>query len=184
MDVVYCFSNSFYNTNVKMLETTFELFKLSVEAANRFHDITIYTDEKSLNFIPKNTNVEIISDKFEFLDDFKIKTLQLTDNVIIDPDLILYQELILDETADASFDFRHSTNQPYLRPLLKPLLKNGVKDLFPGFEKINYMPNIGVLKINNKKLLNTYLDYYNKLKSFILDLKLENNIEFSIILGQ
>ena len=37
MEVVYCFTNSFYGDNKNMFDVTIKLFELSVRAAERFH---------------------------------------------------------------------------------------------------------------------------------------------------
>lgn len=184
MRVVYGFTNSFYSDNIKMLDVTIKLFELSVKAAKRFHEVTIYTDEKSIDIVPQQSSIEILPGDYVFIDDFKIQLLQHTNDVIIDPDLILYKKLNLSQTVDASFEFKQKTYNKFTRPQVKQLIEAGVEKILPNFSEVKYMPNIGVLKINNQKLLTKYVETYNKLRTFILSLELNNYTEFSIILGQ
>lgn len=161
----------------------------SVNCAKLYHKVRFYTDVETLSYL-ENIDVEkIIIDttNFYFLDDFKINLLSIIEKneIIVDTDLFLFAPLQLNSEYDISVEFKDNCTKHYYPEYLKYFIENDIDELIPYFQKpIIYVPNIGILKIYNKKLEKEYVELYYKTREWLI--KKNKNIErmSSIILGQ
>lgn len=140
---------------------------------NKFHEFLLITDEKSYEYLGKPDNVEVElydTDKFKFIDDFKVTLLPQLDKeeVIIDFDLYLYRPLTINSNYDLIVD-RYEEEWAYRIYLEKinAIPFNDIKNYFLNIENTG-IPNIGIFKIVNKKLLTDYyVKYFNLRDTFI-----------------
>ena len=183
MKLIYGFVNSFFSTNDDMVNQILLIFNKSIESAQRFHELSIYTDLRTKPLLSTKVEHTIVDGSYTFLDDLKIELLNSVPYTQIDPDIILYNKLNIDTTYDASFDFKQPIHNTFTRKLVNNTINCGIESIFPNFSSVNFMPNIGILRIGNQKLIDEYTTMYNKLKLFLLNNNLIK-IDYSIILGQ
>jgi len=149
------------------------LFNSFIEK-NKYYEFLFLTDEKSFKYLgsPSNINVKFYNtSEFKFIDDFKVALLpQLTkDDLIIDFDIILYSPISIDYSFDLIID-RYEEDWAYEKVYLKLIDKIPFDDIKSYFLNIKYtgIPNIGIFKIINEKLLADYCtEYYTLRTKFI-----------------
>jgi hypothetical protein len=187
--LVYCFSKllSYDDNNFNII--LYSLSK-SIEFNSKFHQIKIYTDKFTYDFI-KHLNVDIeIYDytHFRFIDDIKIQTLSLLDDneILIDPDVFLYKELIIDKNCDVFLERPEKITDPWYREDYDISLKFKFSKMIEFNSKSGDVGNIGIIKFFNIDFMNQYITQYDKIKELAeeeLD-KLSPFPRFSILLGQ
>lgn len=186
---VYCFSKTLASSEERY-RISLELFKNSVKLLTELYTAKVYTD---------NSTVEDLSDigipvvnlgdpNFVFVDDFKLHCLKLLekDEILIDTDVLIFNEVKLELTADLLFDFKDDPSKWWYRDSFSLLEDISIKEQFDDISIPTFVPNIGFLKINNSDLLDEYLSYYSMFRQKIIDkIGLDKTIgQFSMILGQ
>jgi hypothetical protein len=162
----------------------------SIEFNSKFHKIKIYTDSITYDFI-KHLNVDIqIYDytNFRFIDDIKIQTLPLLtyNEILIDPDIFLYKELIIDSNCDVFLERPEKITDPWYKEDYSESLKFKFSKMIQFYSKTGEVGNIGIIKFFNVEFMNQYITHYNNIKELAeeeLD-KLPPFPKFSILLGQ
>ena len=140
---------------------------------NKYHEFLLITDEKSFEYLGKPDNVEVEyydTSNFKFIDDFKVTLLPQLDKeeVIIDFDLYLHRPLNIDLSYNLIID-RYEEEWAY-KIYLDKINAIPFGDIKNYFLNIKYtgVPNIGVFKIIDKKLLvDYYVKYFNLRDNFI-----------------
>jgi len=187
--LVYCFTKKL-SLNESDFNTVLYSLNKSIEMSSKFHKIKIMTDNETLEYI-KNIDVdyEIFEfDNFRFLDDIKIKVLPhiKNDEVLIDPDVFLFEELKIDKLCDLFAERPESINDKWYVEDYESSKKFEFSN-YIKFESLNGdIVNIGILKFFNKQLERKYIENYNKIKSIALSEidNLEPFPKYSILLGQ
>lgn len=189
MIISFCFTIKILNTESE-LDRYIELIDKAIMCAKEHHKVRFYTDSETIKYISQN-DIEIKyvdTYEFYFIDDFKIYLLDKLeqDEILIDVDLFLFAPLKINNMADLNVDFKDdTTNKEWYTKYLNWCVENGIKKILPTFdEKIKFVPNIGILKIKNKQLLNDYQNLYYKVRRWILSKDDKINKQISIILGQ
>jgi hypothetical protein len=79
----------------------------------------------------------------------------------------------------------------YYKDTIDLFLENKIENVIPFFKKINYVPNIGILKFKNKTTEREFLEYYWKMKNWFINSNLElshnliqNDDKVSAVFGQ
>lgn len=168
--LVYCLSKELGKTP-EAFDTILYCLERSVEFNSRFHSTIIYTDEVTYPLIKHiDSDIRVVNyHDLIFLDDQKIQTLSmLEDNeVLIDPDVFLYKELVLREDCDVILEreednWWHHVALDESRPLkyFQLLKESGTK-----YE----ICNIGVMKFFNSSLKQAYIDFFYQLRKLALD---------------
>lgn len=188
MTIVFCFTVKFKNS-INVIDIYKKIISKAVEYASLHHKVIFYTDEKTLPYLDiKNVEIRLIdTSDFYFIDDFKIHLLSIIseDEVIIDTDLFLFQPLYLEPGFDAYFDYMDSSRKPWYAEHFDWFINNGIREIIPNFNiKTIKVPNIGVLKIQNKNLKEEYINLYYKVRNWVLSKHPNIEIGISIILGQ
>mgnify|MGYP001595849488 CR=1 FL=1 len=184
---IYCFT--------KLLASNDEHYNISLEVLNKSvnflsgkYPYKIFTDSITADDIKSFSQYiyTVDTSEFKFLDDFKISLLpKLQDNeVLIDPDVLIYKELKVNLDADLIFDYKDKVYQKWYSDGIANLKGTLIYDKINSIDKLPFIPNIGFLKINNKRLLQDYTDLYYQYREDILDKHTDNYRGFSIILGQ
>ena len=171
------------------IEKYMDMIKKSVDCAKQHHDIKFYTDEETLPLL-LHLNVEktiINTDGFYFVDDFKVHLLSVVgeNEILIDTDLFLFSPLKLEDGYDIYVDFKDISTKSWYKEYTSYFVENGINDIIPNFTQTEmYVPNIGILKINNKELQNEYINIYYKAREWVLSKDKTITRGVSIILGQ
>ncbi len=188
MIVSFCFSIKLMSS-LDRLTIYQSIISKSVECAKLHHKVKFYTDAETLKYLEHIDVEKIIIDTngFYFLDDFKIHLLSVIDDeeVIVDTDLFLFAPLKLKDGYDIYVDFKDNCTKHYYPEHLKFFRDNNIDELIPAFNTpITYIPNIGILKIPNKKLKKEYIQSYYKIRDWTISKN--NNLDrmASMILGQ
>jgi hypothetical protein len=188
MVISFCFTIKILN-NKSDLNIYVQMIEKSIECAKQYHKVKFYTDEETIKHISiKDVEIQIINtDNFYFVDDFKIHLLDIIkdDEVIIDTDLFLFSPLYLEDGYDLYVDFKDHSGKYWYTEYLNWFVDNGIKEIFPNFNnQIISVPNIGILKFNNKELQKNYTKMYYIIRNWVLSK--DENIDrgISIILGQ
>lgn len=187
--LVYCFSKKL-SVDESKFQITLNCLKKSIELSSNYHKVKIVTDLSTMKFLTEiNVEKEIYKfENFDFLDDIKIQLLpKLKKNeVLIDPDVFLFSELKIDANCDIFLERPEKiTDEWYKKDYIDSLEYAFSKKL--KFEsKGDIVGNIGIIKIFNKELLNTYIKEYNNLKTLSKsdNKQLPKFPKFSILFGQ
>ena len=153
INFVYCFSKKL-SVNDEQYKVNLELFSESTKLLARYFNFKIITDTYTVKDLENFTeNIEIVdTDKFFFIDDFKIKILQnlKSNEILIDPDIIVKRRPKYELTADIIFDYEDSPLEEwYLEDIEK--IKNtefysklkSIKNIQKGEEiLINYQDHL------------------------------------------
>jgi hypothetical protein len=187
--LVYCFSKMLSDDDKNFNIILYSLTK-SIKFNSKFHQIKIYTDKFTYKFI-KHLNVDIqIYDykSFRFIDDIKIQTLPLlSDNeILIDPDVFLYKELIIDSNCDILLERPEKINSTWYLEDFSEAASFKFRNFIKLESKSGEVGNIGIIKFFNLKAQKEYINLYNKIRDEAL---LENDKlppfpKFSFLLGQ
>lgn len=188
-ELVYCFSK-YLSDDDKNFNTILYSLKKSIEFNSKFHKLKLYTDDFTYEFV-KHIDIEIkvinYSD-FRFLDDIKIQTLPLLNEneVLIDPDIFLYNELNIDEDCDLILERPEKITDNWYKEDYEEAKSFKFSNLINFSSKIGNVGNIGIIKFFNKEFMNTYISHYNYIKKTAheeYDL-LPPFPKFSVLLGQ
>lgn len=186
MELIYCFS-IYLLKDKNSLDNILKIFERSVQYNKRFHPISIFTDKKSLSYLKDfNVNINLFNfKKFRFLDDIKLQILPLLNNnqILIDIDIFLYKRLDIQNKKDIVVEKVQSINKPWYVEELN-LAKDYMFINYLDVEKNTEIGNIGILKINNKKLLEEYIEKYNKVTESAKLESIPPFPRFSILFGQ
>lgn len=188
MRLVYTFSKKLNHT---WLERTIELYHQSYDINSKFHPVTLYTDNESLEYFEGVFDDIKLIDTSDviFFDDLKFKVLNLlnVDDVICDGDLFLNRRLwlnnnynILCDTLVETKHTKHYDFYEYYRNTSSLLIKHGINNIIPFYNnKINKVINIGLLWFKNINLRNDFLNLYNQQKEWILKSGLNEKYDFT-----
>ena len=184
---VYCFSKTLA-VNEEQYEVNLELLSKSVEHLKDHFQYKIITDLQTYGDLKELSDcIEVVNtDNFEFLDDFKIKVLQnLSSNeILIDPDVMIFEKLKFDTSVDLVFDRKDSPSQDWYLNDIEKIKGTKLYDKIKSVKNIPFVPNIAFFKINNTNLLREYIDLYNFFKEDLLSKLKIQFPSFSILLGQ
>lgn len=184
---VYCFTKKLAS-NKKEYKVNLTLFKKSVELLSKHYSYRVVTDKETLKDIsPFVTNYSLVdSTDFHFVDDFKIDELGklLVNEVLIDPDVLIYKPLEYSLNEDLIFDYIDNPSREWYTSNISKLDNTLLGDKINLSNTPKFIPNIGLLKINNRKLLNEYLNQYKLYRNNILKNVTSGTRGLSIMLGQ
>ena len=184
---VYCFSKKL-SVNDEQYKVNLELFSESTKLLARYFNFKIITDTYTVKDLENFTkNIEIVdTDKFFFIDDFKIKILQnlKSNEILIDPDIIVKRRPKYELTADIIFDYEDSPLEEWYLEDIEKIKNTEFYSKLKSIKNIPFIPNIGFLKINNSELLTDYINSYNYYKRELLEKVKFSFPKFSILLGQ
>lgn len=179
MNLIYTFTKKL--SNPANLKKIVEVYKESYKNNIRFHNIILYTDNESV-YLFEDTFDKIVSKDFDnilLLDDYKYNVLKYLndDDILFDGDIFLTQKLFINNNFELICDklvlVKYKENYKYTIDLF---LQNKIEDIIPFFKKINYAPNIGILKFKNKNIEKEFLEYYWKMKDWFIDSNLIINL--------
>lgn len=178
MNLIYTFTKKL--SNPANLEKIVEVYKESYKNNIRFHNIILYTDNESVYLFEDTFNKIVLKDfdNILLLDDYKYNVLKYLndDDILFDGDIFLTQKLFIDTNFELICDklvlVKYKENYKYAIDLF---LQNKIEDVIPFFKKMNYAPNIGILKFKNKTIENEFLEYYWKMKDWFIDSNLITN---------
>ena len=185
---VYCFSKKLakneeqYAINLQLLEKSTNLLK-------KLYSYKLVTDTETLKDVKNfSSEIEIIdTQNFIFLDDIKLALLQSlnSSDILIDPDVFVFDDLTISNDVDLIFEHKEKYyNDPWYDFIIENLKGTFLYDKIKSTKKLPFVPNIGFLKINNKKLLSEYIELYEYYSKDIIDKKDEKIENYSLILGQ
>jgi len=188
-NLVYCLTKRLSQSEENFQILLYCLNK-SIELASRFHTIKIITDNETIEYL-NHLNVEIELSDFghlRFLDDIKISVLpHLKENeILIDPDVFLYNELSVNDKCDLLCDRPENINKDWYKKDYKLSKRFYFSNFIELKSKTGKVSNIGIVKFFNKTLLKKYIDTYNFVKNTALEEEslLDEFPTFSILLGQ
>lgn len=189
--ITYCFSfrhkKYFSDENFKL---TMDIMKQAHITASKFYNVEILTDNYSVSKLERlGYSVKPVTDVyFHYLDDFKVELLKNHSSefdILVDPDIVFYDEVIFPDDKDLIVDRVYdSLSKNHSIPMIEEFIENGVQDVWPEYDWVSSMPNIGFFKLNNNDLKLEYIEIYSILKKWLLDSNITFNIEHSILLGQ
>jgi hypothetical protein len=194
LELVYCFTFKLTEPGIfkKYKKEVVNVIKTSIEYNKRFHKIYFYLDEYTKDILGDLQAECIITDtsNFRFSDDFKLclHPLLTPNQVMIDFDIFLNKPLVIDNSYDIILD-RYEPYRYFYR------YERTISKLLPGVFKSylltlqlnkKQMPNIGILKVNNKELWELYISEYQKQRRHLLQSYNTSDclVEFSPLLGQ
>ena len=184
---IYCFSKKL-SVNNDQYNINLELFNESTKLIKKYYDYKIICDKYTFNDIKTFAkNIKVIDiNEFKFVDDFKINILKnLNSNeILVDPDIIIKRRPKFDLSADIVFDYEDSPLQDWYLKDIDKIKGTKFYTKIKSIENIPFIPNIGFLKINNSKLLSDYISSYNYYRQEILNKVKFKFPQFSILLGQ
>lgn len=180
MNLIYTFTKKL--SNPANLEKLVKIYKESYKNNIRFHNIILYTDNESV-YLFKDTFDKIVLKDFDnilLLDDYKYNVLKyLNDNdILFDGDIFLTHKLYIDDNFEVICDqniknILYTPFYTYYKDTIDLFLKNKIENVIPFFKKMNYVPNIGILKFKNKTVKTEFLEYYWKMKNWYINSNLE-----------
>lgn len=184
---VYCFSKKL-STDLERYRISIKVFEDSVKHLSKLYPYRIVTDKETVPDIGHlSKDIEVVdSSGFIFIDDFKLSLVgSLTDTeVIIDPDVLVYKELNSNLNLNAIFCHSDSPNDYWYQDYIPNFKGSLLFDRIKNAGKIPFVPNIGLLKINNPKLLSDYKFYYNLYREDLINRQYDHLSSASILLGQ
>lgn len=184
---VYCFTKNL-STNLDNYKISLKVFSESVNYLSKNYNYKIYTDKDTLEDIQHlGKDIRLFNtDDFIFADDFKVSLLDFIDQdeIIIDPDVLVYSKL--NTRIDQDIVFCHRDNQDeYWYQNNLPFIKGTLlSDRIQEAGKIPFIPNLGFLQIYSSQLRNQYVSTYMEYKEDLLNEVKENLFGSSILLGQ
>jgi hypothetical protein len=198
MNLIYTFTKKL--SKEANFEKLVKIYKESYKNNIRFHNIILYTNTESA-YLFEDTFDKIILKDFDnvlLLDDYKYKVLNdLNDeDILFDSDIFLTQKLYINDNFELICDqniknILHTPFYTYYKDTIDLFLENKIEDTIPFFKKINYAPNIGILKFKNKTIEREFLEYYWKMKNWFINSNLElshnliqNDNRVSAVFGQ
>ena len=187
--LVYTFSKKLSVSDTQF-ERYLSVFKKSVQYNKKYHKLKLYTDKETYPHIYDfGLEVELIDfEDFLFLDDLKIKVIPFLESneVMIDPDIFLLSELKVPKECDIVMDRPASIYGDSIQNLIKLSKSYKFGKLLDFNPKNNITGNIGILKIFNKNLEKSYIDFYDKVKEIAKEEKhkLPPFPSFSILVGE
>lgn len=166
MNLIYTFDIN-VNTDSHKLNVLKAYYTNSIISAKKLGYTTeLYTN---CNWFDELVDIKHnVTTSFEFWDMYKIIPLNRNDNyMLVDGDILFHNRFpILEDSIDIYFDGWESWIDEYDKGV-RELTELGLSNVIPEWE---YKPqrtiNIGVLKINNKKLLNKYINSWNLMHEF------------------
>ena len=184
---VYCFSKNLA-VNEEQYAISLTLLKQSIKLASKHSNYRLVTDDSTYKDLKNLSNdiTMIDSSDFKFLDDFKISLLKdlKFNEMLVDPDILMFKKPMVDSNTDLIFDYKDSPRKYWYEEDIRNVKGTLLYDKIKSVEKLPFVPNIGFLKINNKKLLTEYIQQYEYYRKDIIN-KFDNTfLSFSILLGQ
>jgi len=157
MNLIYTFTKKL--SNPANIEKLVKVYKESYKNNIRFHNIILYTDIESV-YLFEDTFDKIVLKDFDnilLLDDYKYNVLNdlNDDDFLFDGDIFLTQKLYIDDNFELLCEqniknILHIPFYTYYKHTIDLFLENKIENVIPFFKKINYVPNIGILKFKNK----------------------------------
>lgn len=187
--LIYCFSKLLSDDDHNFSIILYAL-KKSVEYNSRFHDIKIYTDKITVQYLEDlKAEIELYDfTKFRFLDDIKIQTLRLLkeNDILIDPDVFLYNELLIDESCDILLERPERITDFWYKEDYTEASSFEFSKMLTLSSKSGEVGNIGIIKFFNPQALENYINFYNKIKNSaeLQKEQLPPFPKFSVLLGQ
>lgn len=184
---VYCFSKKLA-ANEEQYAINLLLLNESIGYLKGLYDYRIITDSDTINDLKHlSTNIEFIdTSKFIFLEDLKVKCISLLkeNEIIVDPDLFIFQKLEYNSDFDLIFEHKDSPKKPWYTDYLEKLKGTLLYDKIILTGKLPFVPNIGFFKITNDKLLSLFVEEYYRYREDIIN-KLSGNLnQYNLLLGQ
>lgn len=198
MNLIYTFTKKL--SKEANVEKLIKIYKESYKNNIRFHNIVLYTDNESAYLFEDTFDTIILKDfdNILLLDDYKYNVLnELSDgDILFDSDIFLTQKLYINDNFELICDqniknILYTPFYTYYKHTIDLFLENKIEDIIPFFKKINYAPNIGILKFKNKTTERGFLEYYWKMKNWFINSNLElshnliqNDNRVSAVFGQ
>jgi hypothetical protein len=184
---VYCFSKNLA-VNEEQYAISLTLLKQSIKLVSKHSNYRLVTDDSTYKDLKNLSNdiTMIDSSNFKFLDDFKLSLLKdlKFNEMLVDPDILMFKKPMVDSNTDLIFDYKDSPRKYWYEEDIRAVEGMLLYDKIKSVKKLPFVPNIGFLKINNKKLLTDYIEQYSYYRKDILN-KFDNTfLSFSILLGQ
>ena len=184
---VYCFSKNLA-VNEEQYAISLTLLKQSIKLVSKHSNYRLVTDDSTYKDLKNLSNdiTMIDSSDFKFLDDFKLSLLKdlKFNEMLVDPDILMFKKPTVDSNTDLIFDYKDSPRKYWYEEDIRAVEGTLLYDKIKSVKKLPFVPNIGFLKINNKKLLTDYIEQYSYYRKDILN-KFDNTfLSFSILLGQ
>lgn len=187
--LVYCFSKTL-SVDQASLEVVLYCLTKSVDINSKFHDVKIFTDLFTLDDLSHiNVKKEVIEySPLKFVDDIKIQSLLLLkeNEILIDPDIFLYKELVIDTDCDVIGEHQDLLESNWYTKDWNEASSYDFGKHINFSSSTGKITNIGILKFFNEELQSQYLKKYNLVRD--LAIKQEEDIgslhKFSILLGQ
>jgi len=184
---VYCFSKNLA-VNEEQYAISLTLLKQSIKLVSKHSNYRLVTDDSTYKDLKNLSNdiTMIDSSDFKFLDDFKLSLLKdlKFNEMLVDPDILMFKKPMVDSNTDLIFDYKDSPRKYWYEEDIRAVEGMLLYDKIKSVKKLPFVPNIGFLKINNKKLLTDYIEQYSYYRKDILN-KFDNTfLSFSILLGQ
>lgn len=186
----FIYSYTFNYKVDKPRDNTLKLFQKSIECASKFSDVTLITDDLSLNNLEHFTPNVIVDppEDLLYLDDFKMHVLnKYRGHTIIDPDIFLFKPLNHIPGYDIYAEFnsigRYNDFKSNLEPRIKLWKEKGFEDYYPDYFSLEVVPNIGLLFIEKDEIIKDYLHIYNQVKTWVID-NVDFNLKDSRLIGE
>jgi hypothetical protein len=180
MNLIYTFTKKL--STPANLEKLVKVYKESYKNNIRFHNIILYTDSESV-YLFQDIFDKIILKEFDNIlltDDYKYNVLKYLndDDILFDGDIFLTQKLFIDNNFELICDqsvknILHTPFYTYYKNTIDLFLENKIENIIPFFNKINYVPNNGILKFKNRTTESEFLEYYWKIKNWYINSNLE-----------
>lgn len=184
---VYCFTKKL-STELDKYKITLKVFSDSVKYLSEYYEYKIYTDKDTFEDIKHlGKDIQLFdTDNFIFADDFKVSLLDFIDQdeIIIDPDVLIYRPLNHRKDQDVVFCHRDNQEEYWYQDNI-PFIENTLLcERIKLAGKIPFIPNLGFLQIYNSNLIKEYTSTYFKYREDLLNKVTENLFGASILLGQ
>lgn len=187
LSFVYCFSKKLA-ANEEQYAINLLLLEKSISYIKDLYSYRIITDKLTHNDLKHlSSNIEFIdTSSFIFLEDLKAKCVQLLkeNEVIVDPDLFIFQKLNFNGNYDLIFEHKDSPNKPWYADYKEKLKGTLLYDRILDAGSLPFVPNIGFFKITNNKLLSIFVKEYYYLREDLLSRHNTNPNQFNLLLGQ
>jgi hypothetical protein len=198
MNLIYTFTKKL--SKLENLDKIVEVYCESYNNNIRFHNIILYTDNESKHLFEDYFHDIRIKDieSVYFLDDFKFNILPelINDDLLFDGDIFLTHSLkIGNDTIVCDRIVGNVLKNEFYRyysDTIDIFLKYNINNVFDFFSKdLEYVPNIGILRFNDRTIENEFLNYYWKLVKWYKNIKIEdgyklieNDMRVSAVFGQ
>ena len=169
---VYCFSKNLA-VNEEQYAISLTLLKQSIKLVSKHSNYRLVTDDSTYKDLKNLSNdiTMIDSSDFKFLDDFKLSLLKdlKFNEMLVDPDILMFKKPMVDSNTDLIFDYKDSPRKYWYEEDIRAVEGMLLYDKIKSVKKLPFVPNIGFLKINNKKLLTDYIEQYSYYRKDILN---------------